>query len=241
MPYIVQLKLNTTEHDRQLLGRRFFLMFRIHNACVSVGKKRLRIMKSDSSYNQLIQEYIARKKELTELKKENSVLLIESKEKEIKELSEKLKIEKQRLGLTKSEFEKFAKLMQRKHKDEVSSMQVQKEADRVFAGISKCMYSDAKEIHYKKYNDFNTISQKDDTNGIKIVDNKETDVLIFNEKYRTTEETAEEMEKIWTGLFSKFGDENVKKIFFDDNFIKSKKRRRHPNINLGGDFFLILH
>ena len=66
---------------------------------------------------------------------------------------------------------------------------------------------------------------------------KETDVLIFNEKYRATEETAEEMEKIWTGLFSKFGDENVKKIFFDDNFIENQKRRRHPNMNLGGDEF----
>ena len=171
MTYTVQLKLSTTEHDRQLLERRFFLMFRIHNACVSVGKKRLRVMKRDSSYNQLKQEYIEKKKELTELKKENSVLLIEDKEKEIKELSEKLKIGKQRLGLTKSEFEKNAKKMQRMHKNELSSMQVQKEADRVFAGISKCMYSDAKEIHYKKYNDFDTISQKGITNGVKIKNN----------------------------------------------------------------------
>ena len=77
MSYTVQLKLNTTEHDRQLLERRFFLMFRIHNACVSVGKKRLRVMKRDSFYNQLEQEYIIKKKELTELK--------ESLEKQIKD------------------------------------------------------------------------------------------------------------------------------------------------------------
>ena len=61
---------------------------------------------------------------------------------------------------------------------------------------------------------------------------KETDILIFNEKYMATEETAEEMEKIWIGLFSKFGDENVKKIFFDDNFIETINEGLNIGINM---------
>lgn len=49
----------------------------------------------------------------------------------------------------------------------LSYQQVQKEASRVWAGTQKVLFGDGKDIHFKKYMDFDTVSGKTNTNGVK--------------------------------------------------------------------------
>ena len=71
------------------------------------------------------------------------------------------------LGLTSSDLEKYIKVCGKQFSKHLSSQQVQKEAARVYAGVKKVLYSDGKDIHFKRSFDFHTISGKSNTNGIK--------------------------------------------------------------------------
>jgi hypothetical protein len=69
-------------------------------------------------------------------------------------------------GLNQNCLEKFAKVQQKKYHHFLSSLQVQKEADRVWEGVEKVLFSTGKKIKMKRYHQIDTISQKNHSNGI---------------------------------------------------------------------------
>ena len=90
-------------------------------------------------------------------------------------------------NLTRGGLDKFVKIQQHKYKHILTSNQVGKIADFVLVSVEKVLYNTGKTIHIKKYNQFNIISQKTTTNGLKLINNN---LQIFDEvikiKYKNT-------------------------------------------------------
>ena len=68
-------------------------------------------------------------------------------------------------GLSKASLERYLKVCGKQFSKLLSSQQVQTEADRVWNGVAKCLFGNGKNLHFKKYMDFDTIGGKSNKNG----------------------------------------------------------------------------
>lgn len=156
-----KIPLKTSINDERALSKAYFWMFKLHNQIVSYAIKCFRRLNSNKDYHYLLKEYRALKntKHRTNAqdfrKKEIGILLN--------------KIQKD-IGLSKAGFYKFVKIQQKKYSKYISSQQAQKEAERVWNGVSKVLFSDGHKIHFKKATNFRTITGKSPENGIKFRD-----------------------------------------------------------------------
>lgn len=153
-----KIPLKTTCHDEKTLNKVYWWMFKLHNQVVSFAKKCFRKLNSNKEYHLLLKEYHKLKK----IKNRTSVQ--ETRRKEIGKALNKIQ---ESIGLSKIGLEKFVKVQQKKYSKYISSQQAQKEADRVWEGVSKVLYSNGKKLHYKKATNFRTITGKSPENGIK--------------------------------------------------------------------------
>lgn len=152
--YALRLKLDITPHQVALLDKRYFLMWRIHNILIRQAQKMIRILERDDRYTCLRKQYGAAKN-----RKEPDEVL--------ESIEEQMNAVRAELGITKSDLERYAKVQQHKYRHIFSSQQVQKEADRVWASVRSYLFKNGKQIRFKKYRDFDSISQKSAENGIK--------------------------------------------------------------------------
>lgn len=156
--HVLRLPLETTEYEKQILTRRFYMISHLHNVMVKQAKKRMIQLRYDKNY-------ISAKTEYTELLKKHKFSKEDSVRK--KELSKIMSDIRSTYGLSKYSFEAYLKVCGKQFKKHISSQQVQKEADRVWEGVEKILFGNGKELHFKKYRDFSTICGKTNTNGIK--------------------------------------------------------------------------
>ena len=156
--YTLTLPVETPECARYFFERAFFALSRVHNAAVSHAIGRLNVLKHDS-------EYIYLKSEYGELSAKDNLSPAETKLK--KKIGRAMNKRIKTAGLTKGDIEKYTKVIGKKYAKILSSQQVQKETDRVWTAVEKVLYSNGKQLHYKQLNDFDTISGKSNTNGIK--------------------------------------------------------------------------
>lgn len=160
--HTIQLKLKTTSYDEQQLVKRFYAISHIHNVLVKHAKKCLKKLGYDKDYQHLKDEYIKflkatkDKKKLT--KEENAYK---------KQLSDSLNGIVRSYGLSEYSFQSYIKVCGEQFRKCVSSLQVQKEATRVWSGVREYIYGKGKNVHFKKYEDFDTIGGKNNTNGAK--------------------------------------------------------------------------
>jgi len=156
--HTIRFKLETTAYDRRIMEKRFRALFHIHNVIVKHAKKLLRKLAANAEYQDLKKQYSAliKKAELSTSEEELK-----------KQLSSAMKEIRNRLGLSEQGFQAYLKLCGKRFKKCLSSQQVQKEASRVWAGAWRVLFGDGKDIHFKKYMDFDTISGKTNTNGVK--------------------------------------------------------------------------
>ena len=172
--HILRLKLKTNKYQKYLLGRMFYIAYKIYVLTVKYAQKQLRLLKRNNEYKKLIYQYkIYKNKEektkFNQIKKDLNALI-------------------KSYNLTKTGLEKFAAVSQHKYKHILTSHQVQKIANFVYNSVEKVLYSTGKTIHIRKYNQFNIISQKTTTNGLKLINNN---LQIFEEiipiKYKNTD------------------------------------------------------
>ena len=156
--YTLTLPIVTPEYVRHLFERAFFALSRVHNVAVSYAIGRLNVLKHDSEYIRLKSEYgqLSTKAELSSAEASRK-----------KKIGRDMKKCIESAGLTKDALEKYTKVIGRKYSKILSSQQVQKETDRAWTAVKKVLYSNGKKLHYKQLNDFDTISGKSNTNGIK--------------------------------------------------------------------------
>lgn len=164
--HTITFLLKTTKSDICELEKRICVLWRMHNALVKHARHCLNRMQNDREYRNTLSRY---KEVLDGLEKnglsEDKTKLLES-EKET--LSDKLDAIRTENGLSKSQFEKYIAVMQRRYKHLITSQQAQKEAARVWAGVEKLLFSNGKTLHFKKLRDMYSISQKCSTNGAKL-------------------------------------------------------------------------
>ena len=60
-------------------------------------------------------------------------------------------------GLSEYAFQAYIKTCTKQFRKCLSSQQVQKEAVRVWKGVENVFFGEGRDIHFKKYRDFNTI------------------------------------------------------------------------------------
>ena len=177
--HTLRLKLLTTKYQKYLLNRMFYIAYKIYVLTVKYAQKQLRLFKRDNEYKKLIYQYKIYKTK-SKLSKDERSKFSQIK-KDLKELTKSY-------NLTRGGLDKFVKIQQHKYKHILTSNQVGKIADFVLVSVEKVLYNTGKTIHIKKYNQFNIISQKTTTNGLKLIDKN---IQIFDEiikiKYKNTD------------------------------------------------------
>lgn len=154
--HTVQLILKPTAYEYRELERRFHALSHIHNACVSHAKKLLVRLRHD-------REYQAWKTELVSFPKDGN----REQKSRRKELSSLMAEHRKELGLSKGGFESWMKVCGKRYSKLLSSQQVQIEAGRVWASVEKYLFGNGKQVHFKKYMDFQTVGGKSNRNGAK--------------------------------------------------------------------------
>lgn len=152
--HTVCFKLKTTAYERKELARRFFALSHIHNVLVKHVRKLLIRLEHDVEYQEVLKEYRALLKKKTTPKEE------------LVPYKERLNEIRNTYGLTEAGLQSYIKVCGKRYQKMLSSSQVQKEATRVWAGVSKVLFKDGKQVHFKKYRDFDTIGGKSPTNGV---------------------------------------------------------------------------
>ena len=71
------------------------------------------------------------------------------------------------IGLSEYAFQSYLKVCGKQFSKCISSQQVAKEATRVWKGVEEVLFGDGKDIHFKKFMDFDTIGGKSNKNGTK--------------------------------------------------------------------------
>jgi len=165
--HTLRLILNTTKYDEYMIDKRFHALSHIHNVMVKRARKLLVRLKYDKEYQLYLSEY----KELCK-KYDKCEELSEAEDYRKKELSKLMSDIRLKMQLSEKDFQKYLKVCGKQYKKCLSSLQVQKEATRVWRGVEKVLFADGEELHFKKFMDFNTIGGKNNTNGVKF--NKST-------------------------------------------------------------------
>lgn len=156
--HTIQLLLKTTEYDCQIIEKRFHAVSHVHNVLVKHAKKCLKRLNSDKEYLSKRAQYRTLLKKET-LSKDERLLK--------KQLSDSLKVYLKRYDLSEYAFQAYIKICAAQFRKCLSSQQIQKEATRVWQGTQKVLFSNGRDIHFKKFRNFDTIGGKTNTNGVK--------------------------------------------------------------------------
>lgn len=156
--HTVQLLLMPSEYDKRILNKRFHALSHVHNVLVKYGRKCLSRLSRDPKYLSLREEYVLllKKKTISDPEKARK-----------KQLSLELTMITRSYGLSEYDLQSYIKVCAKQFRKCLSSQQIQKEATRVWNGIRTVLYGNGKALHFKKYRDFDTISGKSNTNGLK--------------------------------------------------------------------------
>ena len=156
--HMLRLRLLVDYHTEPIVEKRFRILAHISNQLRKHVKKQLSRLEKDKVYQELKKEYGRLKK----LDPDNH----EEVAADLSRISGLMDGTIKELGLTKSGLEKYASVMQRRYKKNISSHQVQAEVAHILKGLEKVLYGDGKDIHYKKERDFTTIPGKSCSNGV---------------------------------------------------------------------------
>ena len=121
-------------------------------------RDQLKLLLRDREHQTWRKEYVTlvKKKELTADEKHRKKVLFDW-----------MKVRRQELKISKTHLEKYVKVCGARYRKFLSSKQVQAEAARVWKVVEDFLFSDGKEVHFKKFMDFRTISGKSNINRIK--------------------------------------------------------------------------
>ena len=148
--HTIKFPIVTGREKEKILAKGFRAMARFHNIMVREARRRLRHLQHDPEYQRLKAEYGQ---------------AAERKEEIGKELNQMTK----QYGLIEKDLWKYASVHQKKHPHLISSHQAQEETSRVYQGVCKVLYSDGKELHFKRWDDIHTIASKS-WNGLRYYD-----------------------------------------------------------------------
>ena len=149
--HTLKFPIRTGRRKEKILAKLFSAMTKCHNVIVKECKKRLRMLRRDKGYKELLEAY----RTASEADKKSIV----------KALNSRIAY----YGLTEASVQSYIKVWQRQYKHLVSSHQAQEEASRVYAGVKKVLYGNGKDVHFRKYQEMLTVASKS-WNGVQYLD-----------------------------------------------------------------------
>lgn len=155
--HTLRLKLKTNRRIERILEKRYRMTARIHNTLVKHVKRQFTKLRKDPGYQVLLARYAQIRKE------EKAGRKVSDKAETVSGLKQYV----QDYGLTKGCLYRHVSVMQKRFRKHISSQQAQAEAEKVLRGVEKVLYGDGKDVHFKKYPEFCTITGKSITNGVK--------------------------------------------------------------------------
>lgn len=161
--YTVRIPLKLNSYEERFLSKSFFFSDKIHNSLVKVGQKRLNAIMNDKIYRQARLEYGE-----SGFSKKKANTLSKAQKVRRKELIELMQSKVMEYKLLSKDFDAYVSTIQKKYRNYVSSHQAQAEVKAVYSGIQKVLYDNGTHLHFKRYNQFDCIKQKNSTNGVKL-------------------------------------------------------------------------
>ena len=139
--HTLRLKLEMDKNTAYIMEKRFRILAHISNQIRKHVKKLLSRLENDKQYQQALGEYIRLKK----LESDDKQVVAD-----IKRLSKFMNETRENIGLTKSGLEKYASVMQRRYKKNISSHQVQAEVAHIVKGVDAVLFGNGKDVHYRR-------------------------------------------------------------------------------------------
>ena len=149
--HTLKFPIRTGRRKEKILAKLFAMMTKCHNVIVKECKKRLRMLRRDKRYKELLEAYRT------------------APEADKKSIAKALNGLIAQYGLTEASIQSYIKVWQRRYKHLVSSHQTQEEASRVYAGVEKVLYGNGKDVHFKRYQEMLTVASKS-WNGVQYYD-----------------------------------------------------------------------
>ena len=140
--HMLRLMLLVDYQTEPIVEKRYRILAHISNQIRKHVKKQLSRLYKDRVYQALKKEYGRLKKLDSDHNKEVAA--------DLKRVSGIMDETIERLGLTKTGLKKYASVMQKRYKRNLSSHQVQAEVAHILKGLEKVLYGNGKDVHYKK-------------------------------------------------------------------------------------------
>lgn len=193
--HIVNLPIDTTAYENQLMEKHFHAISHIHNVMVKHAQKLIVQLDHNKQYQNLRSDYIRFLKAHKDAKLSKNELTYK------KSLSDQMQAIRFQLGLTEYSFQAYIKVCAKAYNHLLSSQQVQKEATHVWKSVEQYLFGDGKTIHFKKYMNFDTIGGKSNTNGVKF-DKKTFTAQWMNHTYTVRRPKRKSMDYVYEALDS---------------------------------------
>lgn len=211
--YTVRARLHLSESEERFLSKCFFIMNTAHNKLVRYAQDRLNTLFDDKEYTGARNTYSKAGfsgKSKEQLSKDDARLR--------KQLTDIMYAKQAEYGIRKTDLEKYIKVLQHKYANYISSHQAQAEVNAVMEGINKVLYSDGKQLHYKRFNQFDCIKQKNSTNGVFVMSWHE--IRFMRHVYRTSFTDNDYIRQVIanTNLSTDVVYSSLKRIEFDSGF-----------------------
>lgn len=182
--HTIRFSLQTTAYEEHILEKRFRIVSHMHNETVKYAQRQLNTLRRDRAYIDAKKEYgqvLVRidtlNRNLEKMKAGSNAdrhkyaamkQTLSAQKHRLRTLAEVLNGRIRSFSLTKTDFDRFVAVMQHRFRQNVTSQQAQKEAERVYAGVEQVLYGNGTSLHLKKLADQHTVSQKCATNGVKV-------------------------------------------------------------------------
>ena len=163
--YTIRLQLDLNPSEERFLSKCFFFGNKIRNSIASVAQRRLNCLFHDHNYLSARKEYGK-----SDFGKKKGKELSPSQKKRKKQLSIIMQSKLVEYKLRKTDLESYISTMQKHYSTYITSHQAQAEVNAVYKGVEKVLYGDGDHLHFRRYNDYDCIKQKNSTNGVKISD-----------------------------------------------------------------------
>lgn len=154
--FVLELKLNTSGKDRDVLDLRFSYGCRIYNTLIRHCRKQLTKLGADRRYKELLMERISTKND------RRRVMILD------KTLSD---IRKD-YGLTEYGLHAFVVEQQHRYKRHIDSNTAQKIATEAWTAVSRYLFGNGKSLHFRRQEDFLSMEGKNNSAGMRYKDGR---------------------------------------------------------------------
>jgi len=144
--YTIELSLQLPVWQQHRLEKKFKIARNVYNSCLGEALKRHKRMKADKKYRALLNNPKSndRNKQLSDIRVS--------------------------YGFSEYGLHDFVKSVQHKFKENIGSFEAQKLATRAFQAVEKLHFRQAKNVHFKGFNDAISVENKSNTTGLRYAD-----------------------------------------------------------------------